>query len=100
MGKQKVLYFLNQKAWKAEDKWNKNQVGGDTPETGIKTGIDLDHPNQVGEVSALGVKWEHLIRTICHHSSHFPYPPHPSQKKITCQRWSSCGLTGVLLHRV
>ena len=33
MGKQKGLYFLNQKAWKTEDEWNKNKVGGDTPET-------------------------------------------------------------------
>lgn len=45
--------------------------------TGIKTGIDLDHPNEVVEVSALGVKWEPLIRTtaIIVRTSHTLHTP-------------------------
>lgn len=29
MGKQKGLHLLNQKVWKAEDKWNQNEIGND-----------------------------------------------------------------------
>ena len=33
MGTQKGWYLFNQKEWKTKDKWNKNEVGNDIPET-------------------------------------------------------------------